>query len=295
MAIGEKPNRPRGLPSTGMNNPTRSRPPLVLFSTNGVEAALKLVHLDQQPQFDVLLLDYTGQGPAGPLQVGNIGCELLPVATECKGDIYQALARHLADHDELPEYVALIDDDVLISISAINQALHIARCMNLDSFSPALTPDSQFSYRWSLQRGHDMLNWVDWVEVMMPFYRGDLFMAGAPHYQGNTSSFGIDNFLMPTLQMLRNSQRTAVINAVWAAHIRPITSGKKVFKNGLTAGEEMRRMRQHCLSLIETQAPHMLRSEWQRRIFHRRHQRTVWQRLAFSLGRPLRRWLELSA
>lgn len=128
----------------------------------------------------------------------------------------------------------------------------------------------------------------------MPFYRGALFLAGSRHYAGNVSSWGIDKYLIPTLQQLTGMTRTALLDAVVASHRRPITSGQKVYRNGRTAGQESALLKAGCQDLIAEQKPALLGSAWYRRIFEQRHSRTRWQQLKFGLGRPLRRWLEQS-
>lgn len=190
--------------------------------------------------------------------------------------------------------MALIDDDVLLSVSSINRALHIARCTGLDVFSPALRHDSVFSHRWTLHRSHRLFHRVEWVEVMMPFYRGALFAAAAPHYAGNVSSWGIDKYLMPTLQKLMGLESTAIVDAVSASHLRPISSGNKVYRNGLTAATEAQRMREHCRALLRERAPELIGSGWYRRTFDRRHAVGPAERLWLGLGRQLRQWLDRS-
>lgn len=129
---------------------------------------------------------------------------------------------------------------------------------------------------------------------MMPFYRVDLFLAAAPHFAGNVSSYGIDKYLMPTLQKLMRMERTALVNSIAASHVRPISSGEKVFRNGCTGVMERARMRQACIDLIEAREPALKQTAWFRRIFLQRHDRTRWQQFIYGLGRPLRRWLEHS-
>jgi hypothetical protein len=138
-----------------------------------------------------------------------------------------------------------------------------------------------------------LLRHVDWVEVMMPFYRGDLFLAAREHLAGNVSSWGMDRYLWPTLQQLRGQTRTALIDAVRASHRRPITSGMRTYRNGRTAVEEAQAMRALSLKLIADR-PDLLDSPWFRRIFVRRHTRNGWQRLLAWLGRPIRSWLDQS-
>jgi hypothetical protein len=268
--------------------------PLVLFSWDGKSPPLQMLHLDAQPQFSIVLFDFSGSCVQAELMVQGLKCPVLSGATECKGEIYQALAAHLAAAPKLPEYVSLIDDDIIIGVSGINQALHLARCTGLDVFSPCLSHDSHYTHRWTLRQGHALFHRVDWVEVMMPFYRGSLFLAGAPHYLGNVSSWGIDKYLMPTLQKLMGLERTAIINAVMASHVRPITSGDKVYRNGRTAAMERDALKASCLALIDGAQPGLKGSDWFKRIFQQRHSRSFGQRLAYGLGRPIRRWLERS-
>ena len=268
--------------------------PLVLVSWDGASEPLAMVHLDSQPQFDWLLFDYSGRQAPGVRELRGQTVQVLAGATECKGEIYQALAAWLIALDLSPEYVSLIDDDILIATSDINRALHIGRCAALDVFSPTLSHDSEYTHRWSLSQPSRLLRTVDWIEVMMPFYRGELFLAGAPHYAGNVSSWGIDKYLIPTLQQLLGLTRTALLDAVTASHRRPITSGQKVYRNGRTAGQESAALKQVCAQLIAEQKPALIGSAWQRRIFQQRHSRTRWQQLKYGLGRPLRRWLEES-
>ena len=268
--------------------------PLVLVSWDGSSEPFAMIHLDALPQFDWILFDYTGRRAGGATELRGQPLTLLSSQTECKGEIYQALAAHLATQDLTPEYVALIDDDVILAISDINRALHLARSTGLDVFSPSLSHDSEYTHRWTLQQSQRLSRPVDWVEVMMPFYRGEIFRAGEPHYAGNISSWGIDKYLMPTLQQLLGKTRTALMDAVVASHNRPITSGNKVYRNGRNAGEESVLVKALCQQLISEQQPGLARSDWYYRIFRQRHARTRWQQIKYGIGRPLRRWLQES-
>lgn len=268
--------------------------PLVLVSWDGRSQPLSMMLVDAPAQFDVLLFDYSGRCGLTELSVQGLPCAVLSGRTECKGDIYQALAAHLQASGAQPPYVGLIDDDIVTSVRDLNQVLHVARCHSLDSFSPCLSHDSVYAHRWTLQRGHNQLNWVDWVEVMMPFYRLELFLAAAPHYAGNVSSYGIDKYLMPTMQKLLRMERTALVNTVLASHVRPISSGDKVFRNGMTGVMERARMKAVCMALVDEREPGLKETDWYRRIFLQRHVRTRWQMFKYGLGRPIRAWLEHS-
>ena len=268
--------------------------PLVLVSWDGSGTPLQCLLADARPRFELVLFDYSGRHAEGPLLCDGMVCQVLSAATECKGEIYDHLARWLAQRGSVPEYVALIDDDVLLTLSGINLALHVARCSGLDVFSPSLSHDSEFTHRWTLHRPHRMFHRAAWVEVMMPFYRGALFAAGAPHFEGNVSSWGIDKYLIPTLQQLLGFANTAIVDAVMASHLRPITSGQKVFRNGLTAAQEMQALRERCIALLQAQRPDLVGGAWYRQTFQQRHALPFAERLMAGLGRRLRAWLDRS-
>jgi hypothetical protein len=268
--------------------------PLVLVSWHGERSPLPCLHLDANAQFDWLLFDYTGTQTPGEREVAGLPVVVLSSPTECKGDIFQLLCEWLHHNARCPEYVALIDDDIWIGVSDINRALHLARLEGLDVFSPTLMHDSHYTHRWTLTQPNRVFRSVDWVEVMMPFYRGDLFLAAREHLSGNVSSWGLDKYLWPTLQQLRGQTKTALIDAVTASHRRPITSGMKTFRTGRTAHDEMAAMRALSLHLLNLHKPALLHSDWYQRIFEQRHVRTRWQQVIYRLGRPIRRWLEQS-
>lgn len=281
--------------------------PLVLVSWNGQATPLACLLLDQAPQFELLLFDYSGRATPSPRQPvalcslpGGQGvapdwaATLLSERTECKGDIYQALARELATREAVPAFVGLVDDDVLLSVGDLNRLLHLGRNLGLHVFSPALSHDSVYTHRWSLRLPHRVQRAVPWVEVMMPVYDGGLFMAAAPHFAGNVSSWGIDKYLVPTLQQLTGKTRCAIVDAVMATHVRPITSGMTTYRHGLTAGEEAARMKALCQALVRQHRPALEGGPWWRQTFRQRHVRTRWQQLVYGLGRPIRRWLDAS-
>jgi hypothetical protein len=268
--------------------------PLVLISWNGSEAPLRCLLADTTPQFDIVVFDYTARWVGTHNAPHALPNTLLSERTQCKGDIYQALARHLQATGLQPSFISLIDDDVLISVSDINRLLHLASYHGLHVSSAALSHDSHYTHRWSLRQPNRVLREVDWVEVMMPVYSGELFAACAPHFEGNVSSWGIDKYLVPTMQQLTGLTHTAIVDAVMASHVRPITSGETVYRNGLTAGQERDKMKQLCLGLIDQHKPELRQTDWFRRIFQQRHVRTRWQQLAYGLGRPIRRWLDQS-
>lgn len=243
---------------------------LVVYAWDGRGEPLAPVRQDEPPAFAVLIFDYTGA--CGVTEAG--GWPVLSCATECKGEIYREVHRHLAasvtvpECATLPEYVALIDDDIELAWSDLNRLLAIAAAHGLDSFQAALTPDSYHDHERLLARVRTTTpRALPWVEVMMPFYRTDLFMAGRAFYERSISSYGLDQFVMPALQKLLGLEQVAVIDAVALRHTRPITSDGKVFANGLTARQERDRQRRMARDLIIRERPDLIGTAWYLRTF----------------------------
>ena len=231
---------------------------LVVYAWNGRGRPLELVRQDQFPAFDVLLFDYSGT-VSRPTAAGF---PLLSRATECKGEIYREIQRHLAACPDRYDYVGLIDDDIALAWSDLNRLLAIAAEHRLDAFQPALTPDSHHDHALMLARPGSLLRWRTWVEVMMPFYRVPLFLAGEAYYARSISSYGIDQFVMPALQKLTGMERVAIVDAVALRHTRPITSDGKVFANGLSARQERQLQWRLARAQVARDRPDLVGSPW---------------------------------
>ena len=236
---------------------------LVVYAWNGRDKPLGLVHTDEHPTFDVLVFDYSGTSR----ETSAAGWPVLSCQTQCKGEIYREVHSHLKALPERYAYVGLIDDDIELTWSGLNRLLAIAFKYRLDSFQAALTPDSHHSHPWLVSRAGQQIRELPWVEVMMPFYRIELFMAGGPYFARSISSYGLDQFVFPALQTLLGMERVAVVDDVAFTHARPITSDGKVFANGLTAHEERVVQWRLARAAIARERPELVGTRWYMRTF----------------------------
>ena len=236
---------------------------LVVYAWDGKSEPLSLVRADGKPAFDVLVFDYSGRTE----RASAGGWPVLSRATECKGEIYREVAAWLSGREAQYDYVGLIDDDIELGWSDINTLLAIAAEHRLDSFQAALSHDSHAAHARLKARPGAAVRPLPWVEVMMPFYRTALFMAGVPYYANAISSYGLDQFVMPTLQKLTGMERVGIVDAVVVRHGRPITSDGKVFRSGLTAHQE-RVMQWHAARRqVAEERPELVGSRWYLRTF----------------------------
>ncbi len=224
---------------------------IVAIAWNGVDEPCASVSFDVAAEFTILLFNFSGNERV-PL-AGNTFYydQLLSKRTEFKGHLLRELHEYLQNDNY--EYIGLIDDDIRLKISDINQLLRIAAVNQLDACQPSLTHNSYHSFQFNLHRPGVELLPVPWVEIMCPFYRKELFDACYPLCEHNISSYGIDKYAIPFYQQLLNMKRTAVIHAVQITHLKAVTDGDKRFSNGLTARQEGERLRKAILYLIRTE------------------------------------------
>ncbi|MCE7796793.1 hypothetical protein LWE61_09510 [Sphingobium sufflavum] len=228
---------------------------LIVFTWDG--GSLDHIGLDADPRFDILLFDFTGRATPP-----DRDWPFLSHRTECKGDVLRVVSRYLRQQGGSPEYVALFDHDIRTSIGGINRLLDIARREKLDSFAPALSPDSYFSYPRFLACPQSSVRKTRWVEVMMPFYRTELFLAAGDFYERSITAYGIDSFVMPMFQKILGMDNVAIIDLVTVTHMHPVSSGSRCCSNGLTPYRERILARRQCLSWLKANRPDLIGTAW---------------------------------
>ncbi len=234
---------------------TRTGRSLIVFTWDG--GSLDHIDLNADPQFDILLFDFTGCAIRP-----DRDWAFLSQKTECKGDVLRVISRYLRQAGRKPEYIALFDHDIKACIDGINRLLEIARREKLDSFAPALSHDSYFSYPRFLKKPHSSIRKTRWVEVMMPFYRSELFLAAADFYERSITAYGIDSFVMPLFQKILGMDNVAIIDLVTVTHMHPVSSGSRCCSNGLTPYKERRLARRRCLEWLAANRPDLIGSSW---------------------------------
>lgn len=185
------------------------------------------------------------------LPEGKLTSECISIKTEFKGVLMLEVCKYVKAIDYT--YIGLLDDDQAISISSLNRLLEIANENALDVFQPSVSADSYFSHAMFLQKPGHLPESVDWVEIMSPFFRKEIFEAGEDFYKSNISSYGVDRYLFPYLQKKLNRCNTALIHEVSVRHLKPVTDGNKQFSNGLDARQEGELIRNKVLGLIQAE------------------------------------------
>ena len=217
------------------------------------EQPLTNIIIDEKPLFDISVFDYSGslakhqQSSSVTIKSGSWErrCTILSGATEGKGEILKSIANN-ADNTQ-SSYIGIFDDDILIRVSDINRAVLIGEQSGFASFQPSLAKCSHYSYEFTLNQQGTMARIVPWVEIMMPIIKTKLLMAAKPFLGSNISSWGLDCYVLPMLALTEKiSGHHAVIDASIASHLRKVSSGDKIYHNGLTASQEMMVTKSAC-------------------------------------------------
>jgi hypothetical protein len=224
---------------------------IVVISWNGISTPLSYILKDTAPDFDLFIFDYSGQDHQSQLD------EIQPAyylsqKTECKGDILQGVFTYLIQNNISDfKYIGLFDDDIFISISDLNKLLFIAEMEQLDVFQASLSHDSYYHHRQFIQKAGSVYISTNWVEIMAPFYSSAVFFEAGKDFNRSISGTGIDVYLIPTVQVLLQKTKTAVVHAVHMKHCRPIRTDNRIFRNGKDNLTEIAELQSYCMHIVK--------------------------------------------
>jgi|688.fasta_scaffold446524_2 hypothetical protein len=223
---------------------------LVVITWNGIETPLSCVYFDTKPNFKILLFNH--KGDEFDNSSFNMNADYyLSKKTENKGQIFHYVNDYIKTNDINFYYIGIIDDDILFKVSDFNYMLFIANLYKLDIFQPSISNDSYFSHRKFVNRADVILYETEWIEIMAPFYRKELFQACENYFLKTISGQGIDLFLMPVLQKIYKMKKTAIIHAIMVKHLRPIRSHQRIYLNGLNNEQEIKIIRNDAINLTK--------------------------------------------
>lgn len=190
---------------------------------------------DAVPRFRFAFLDFTGSAHAPVTDAVPWAC--WSMRSGGKGELLAWVARQeLGDFD----YIAVIDHDVLTSISAVNRLLFIGRCHQLDIFQPALSHDSFISHVHLAQRPGVLLRDTTFVEVMASFLSARAWAMVADLLTETISAYGID--IAWSKRLREAGGRLAVVDGVAVKHMNPVTSHTWTLSSGESSLDELRRI-----------------------------------------------------
>jgi hypothetical protein len=243
---------------------------IVVISWDGISSPLSYILKDTTPDFDLFIFDYSGQDHQSQLD-GLQPAYYLSQKTECKGDILQGVYTYLIQKNVSDfKYIGLLDDDIFISISDLNKLLFIAEMEQLDVFQASLSHDSYYHHRQFIQKAGSVYMPTNWVEIMAPFYSSAVFFEAGKDFNRSISGTGIDVYLIPTVQVLLQKTKTAVVHAVQMKHCRPIRTDNRIFRNGKDNLTEIAELQSYCMDIVK-QYPTKFEPDFVRDVISRKY------------------------
>lgn len=194
------------------------------------------VEEDATPAFRVAFLDFTGGNhfPNTSLLDGHRWAARLHGKGECLVwlDKQAALGEF--------SYLAVIDHDVYLSISSINRLLFLGQLHQLDLFQPSLSHDSFISHPHLANRPGYVLRETTLVESMAPFFSASAYARVKYSFGESVSGYGLD--FVWAHEIRAGGGKVAIVDAVIAKHLNPVTSHSRRLPSGETSMQELHRV-----------------------------------------------------
>lgn len=171
---------------------------------------------DYNANFDLHLLVYDDSYDMFS-QDSNFVCQLSGYKMDM---VYQYLHKFPEFIDKY-EFFLLLDDDIKISVDAVNELFKIMKDYNLKIGQPSLT-NSYYTYEHTLHNPMCMLRYTNFVEMMMPCFSRDALITVLNTFETHVRWRGIE-YHWPIL-VKSNKQDIAVIDSIQAVHTRPVQS-----------------------------------------------------------------------
>lgn len=145
------------------------------------------------------------------------------------------IGRMLRDYDDLIgryDCVAFLDDDISADPETLSRCFRIGSGLGLKIWQPALTPDSHYTYAGLVENRRYKLRYVNFIEMMCPFFAGEKLREIAFLYRSGYES-GID-LVWCNVGAEDKKSSFAVLDCCPVRHTRPVGQAKE--KNGFTGG-----------------------------------------------------------
>lgn len=148
-----------------------------------------------------------------------------------KGPKWSAIGDLLCQRKDLREYYQAFwfpDDDLSATTETINKMFDLFHAFQLSLAQPALTTDSFFSWKITLQDRRYYLRHVNFVEVMAPIFDRSSMESCRSTFNANQTGWGLDH-LWPHLCGRGRRDSLAIIDATPVRHTRAL--GGELYRN----------------------------------------------------------------
>lgn len=136
---------------------------------------------------------------------------------------YPALHRLL--HEASPlwayDYIALPDDDLMLTWRDWNEMFAVCREHRLDLAQPALSPTGYVTHPVTARDARHRLRFTSFVESMVPVFSRAALRLCAPTFRDAVAGFGLDNVWPKLIGGAGVRDRIAIVDDIHAVHTRP--------------------------------------------------------------------------
>jgi hypothetical protein len=181
--------------------------------------------------FDLAVNDWTGSGKF------SAAAQNAEFKFAEKGHKWPTIARLLP---QLPRYrfYAFIDEDIDVSVDALNNLFKTGELFGLTVFQGALTPRSHYSHEFARMQPNSYLRATNFVEIMAPFFSHQALEKCARTFTMSELGWGLEYVWNDILR----SEGMAIVDKFPMTHIRPVQSNRWKNQRGESAEEECARM-----------------------------------------------------
>jgi hypothetical protein len=139
------------------------------------------------------------------------------------------------------DFFWLVDDDIEATPMQVNEMFTYVQSRSFDIAQPALTLDSFYSHRLTLQCPLFSHRHTNFVELMMPVLSRNVLTQVMPFFRNTRSGLGLDWFWYRFAS--NPAESVAIIDAIAMPHFRPLNQHLRgqMKKVGLSAHDERQR------------------------------------------------------
>jgi hypothetical protein len=175
--------------------------------------------------YDVIINDYTES---------NINPEQAEYKLSKDEWKYRQIKHDLKDIVFNYKSIAIFDDDVKITTEDINKLFMIGYSLDFNIWQASLTKDSHSPWKHLYKKDNNYFRNTNTIEIMMPFFNKSALQKCWESFDINYCAWGLD---VAWNHILKN-EKIIVIDAISAAHIRPMIGHTRIMPSGKTPMQE---------------------------------------------------------
>lgn len=200
-----------------------------------------LIRNDAEPNFDLITFNYDSSDLDVQLMWGMESKCHYAFESEFWGESFFKLCGLI---DESYEVVCFMNSDLFVGVSSLNEFFDTNDLFGLDFSQPSLGANSYFSHPHTVNIPGACAVQVPFIEIMMPCLSREVINEINRLGLYTISGWGLDVDLFPFIQRKLKLKAPAVVHTCQVIHSKSVSSGGVKYSDGLTAREQMEKLRE---------------------------------------------------